>query len=148
MQKLKTYDLKLVNLVIGGRDIGGYGEDGGIEYESGADIGVPTVGAIGDAVFSRSNNNAGLITITVGEWTLGYKDLAELMQAQQRVQGAIPPLDYLMFDPLNGDKFKDQYAAFVQRPNPNKALQAGERVFQLFCPNIFSTDNSVWGTNV
>jgi hypothetical protein len=144
-QALKTYDLKLVQFVIGGRDISGYAEDGGIEIAPSADIGTPAVGSVGDSVFSRSNNFSGLVTVTLGEWTQGYADLAQLMQEQEKIEGALEPLNLLIRDPLNGDKFSDQWAAFTKRPNGDKGATAGERVFEIFCPNLFNPETVVLG---
>jgi hypothetical protein len=142
---LKTYDLKLVQFILGGRDISGYAEDGGIEIAPSADVGTPAVGSVGDAVFSRSNNFSGLVTITCGEWTQGYADLAQLMQDQEKIEGALEPLDLLIYDPLNGDKFTDRWAAFTKRPEGNKGAVAGERVFEIFCPNLFHPENVILG---
>jgi len=144
---LHTYDLKLVQFILGGRDISGYAEDGGIEIAPSADIGTPAVGSVGDAVFSRSNNFSGLITVTLGEWTQGYAVLSELMQTQEKIEGALEPLDLLIYDPLNGDKFKDRWAAFTKRPNGDKGAVAGERVIEIFCPNLFHPDFVVLGEN-
>lgn len=143
---LKTYDLKLVQFVLGGRDISGYAEDGGLEIAPSADVGTPAVGSVGDAVFSRSNNFSGLVTVTLGEWTQGYSDLSQLMQVQERIPGALTPLDLLIFDPLNGDKFTDRWAAFTKRPNGDKGAVAGERVFELFCPNLFHPEYVTLGS--
>lgn len=142
---LKTYDLKLVQFVLGGRDISGYAEDGGIEVAPSVDVGTPTVGSVGDAVFSRSNNFSGLVTVTVGEWTQGYADLAELMLAQETIEGALEPLALLIYDPLNGDSFSDNWAAFTKRPNGDKGAIAGERVFEIFCPNLFHPKTAIYG---
>ena len=62
---LKTYDLSAVKLAIGGILLGGYAEDGGIEVEPAAPVGEFSSGADGEAVFSRSNNDAVFVTITV-----------------------------------------------------------------------------------
>jgi len=145
IKPLKTYDLKLVQFIIGGRDISGYAEDGGIEIAPMADVGTPAVGSVGDAVFSRSNNFAGIITVTVGEWTNGYTDLAQIMSIQELIPGALAPLNVLVFDPLNGDKFSDRWAAFTKRPNGDKGAVAGERVFEIFCPNLFNPTQVVYG---
>ena len=83
---LKTYDLQSVYLTLGGYRIGGYGEDGGIEFEYSADIGELKTGADGQSVFSRINNPAMLCTITVMETSLSYKQLADLMQAQAALE--------------------------------------------------------------
>lgn len=142
---LKTYDLKLVQFIVGGRDISGYAEDGGIEIAPSADIGTPAVGSVGDAVFSRSNNFSGLVTVTLGEWTQGYADLSQLMQSQEKIVGALTPLNLLVYDPLNGDRFTDRWAAFTKRPNGDKGAVAGERVFEIFCPNLFDPEKSILG---
>jgi len=144
---LKTYDLKQVQFVIGGRDISGYAEDGGLEVAPSVDIGTPTVGSVGHAVFSRSNNHSGMVTVTLGEWTQGYADLAELMQAQELIDGALVPLNILIRDQLNGDKYSDRWAAFTKRPNGDKGAVAGERVFEIFCPNLFDPTTVEYGTS-
>lgn len=135
---LKTYDLKSVYLIIGGYRIGGYGAEGGIEFEFGAPIGEPTIGADGAAVFSRNNDDSMTCRITVLETSKSYRDLATLMAAQ-REEAPIEALNFLMRDDINGDQVKDQYATFMERPAPSKAKKAGERVFVLFLPNAAST---------
>lgn len=131
---LKTYDLNEVFLLVGGRRIGGYGEDGGIEFELAADRGEVAVGADGQVTFSRTNNNLVMCNITVMETSKSYRDLADLYTTQA-AEAPIEALDFLCEDEINGDKVQDQYATFVQVPVPSKGRVAGERVFRLALPN-------------
>jgi len=135
---LKTYDLQSVYLTLGGYRIGGYGEDGGIEFEYSADIGELKTGADGQSVFSRINNPAMLCTITVMETSLSYKQLANLMQAQAALE-QIERLEFSMEDEINGDKVTEQYATFIARPVPSKGKAAGERQFKIALPNAATT---------
>lgn len=128
---LKTYDLKQVYLTLGGYRIGGYGEAGGIDFEFGADILETTVGADGDAVVSRTNNQSMTCSITVMETSHSYRRLAEMMDAQAEEE-EIGRLEFLMEDELNGDKVTAERAAFVKRPAPSKSKKVGERTFVLF----------------
>jgi hypothetical protein len=142
---IKTYDLASVYLIIGGYRIGGYGEEGGIEFEYGADIGETKVGADGQATFSRNNNDSMIVTITVMETSKSYKDLAALMQAQIDAE-TIEALAFLMEDEINGDKIRAAYATFLTRPTPNKGRTVGERAFKVFLPN--AATEAQFGANI
>lgn len=131
---IKTYDLASVYLLVGGYRLGGFGEEGGIEFEYGADIGETKVGADGQATFSRNNNDSMTATITLMETSKSYRDLAALMQAQIDAE-TIEALSFRMEDEINGDKVSARYATFLTRPTPNKGRAAGERQFKIFLPN-------------
>lgn len=135
---VKTYDLKAVYLTIGGYRIGGYGASGGVSMAYGADIATPTVGADGEAAVSRSNDNSMTATITVMETSKSYRDLATL-QAAQMAQEAITRLEFSLEDEINGDKFSDQYAVFLNRPDVAKGKGVGERVFKVFLGSAAET---------
>lgn len=131
---LKTYDLASIFILLGGRRLGGFGEEGVIEFEFGSDIGEPTKSADGDVTFSRSNDHSMIATITLMETSKSYRDLAEMMHTQQ-AQEVIESLAFLMSDEINGDKITDNYATFLTRPAPNKGKKVGERQFKLLLPN-------------
>ena len=63
------------------------------EFSSGAD---------GEAVFSRSNNDAVFVTVTVMETSAGYRHLAQLAATQKAAVGRIPPLPFSFSDPSMG----------------------------------------------
>ena len=130
----KTYNIKTVSLIIGGRSISGYGDGGGITFDRDADFFESSVGADGEHVMSRINNDNLTVTITLKETAKGYRDLAALMQSQLLVVdlgGPIVPLSFLMVDPLNGDSVSALYVTFLGPPTPSKANVAGEREFTL-----------------
>ena len=74
----KTYDLGAVVCTLGPVGIGGYGEEGGLEFEQASVIGEVTVGATGLSTFSRSNNKDMIVTITVMETSLAYNLLGAI----------------------------------------------------------------------
>ena len=146
----KTYNIKAVTAILGSFPLGGgYGEDGGLEFEWDADLFEVTVGADGETAYSRTNNDNVTLTITVMESSRAYKDLATLMQAQLLLvdNGApIAPLNFSMYDPINGDSCASQYAVFLNRPAPSKSGTIGEREFRISLNNaaaLFGTKNIV-----
>jgi len=135
---LKTYDLASVFLLIGGYQIGGFGEDGAVSFEYGKPVASAKVGGDGQAVVSRNNDYSMTATITVMESSKSYKDLFTLYSAQQEEE-AFERLEFRMEDEINGDKVADQYCAFLELPAPNKARSASEREFKVFLPNARKT---------
>ena len=138
LKPLKTYNIAGNTVILQGYDLGGYGEDGGLEYEFAEDIGEMTVGALGDSVFSFNYNDLMYVNITVLETTKTYRDLFTLMSVQmEALRNGLPitPLSYYHADASNGDVVKSAFAVFVQRPAPSKSRTVSERVFRLALPN-------------
>jgi hypothetical protein len=130
---LKTYDFARVVLVLGGYDISGYGEDGGVDVENAAVIAEDTVGADGDVTISRTNDARLYVTINVMETSRSYRDLA-LLQAAQEAQGEITALPFMLRDLNNGDQITSNNAVFLERPTSSKGRAVGERAFKLLLP--------------
>lgn len=133
-QLLKSYNLGLVQLTIGGIPLGGYGTDGGIEFEQGSDLFEKSVGATGLPTYSLLNDDTVQATITVMETSAAYAALAALMQAQvlaASTTGVIPPLPFNMLDISTGDTISSAFCVFLNRPNQNKARVAGTREFRI-----------------
>lgn len=148
IKPLKTYNIAGNTVIIGGYDLGGYGEDGGLEYEFAEDIGEMTVGALGDAAFSYNYNDLVFVNVTVMETTRTYRDLYTLLAAQLTAlrQGLpITPLNYFHQDANNGDLVTSAYAAFIQRPGPTKQRTVSERTFRLALPG--AGESMVLGAN-
>lgn len=145
MIPLKTYDLDKVLGTLGGYRIGGHGETGAFEFEMASDIGDHSVSADGQVTFSRNNDKRVILTITVMETSVSYKDLGVLMKAQQ-LQSPIEPLVFFMQDSINGDEVEEQYATFLTRPGPSKGKKVGERQFKLLLPN--AADMIAWGAKI
>lgn len=133
----QRYDLKAVGLSIGTVSMGGYGENGGIEFEDERDLGSYTVGADGLAVFNANNSSVVFCTITLLESARSYTLLALEMEARRilsQVGGPLPPLPFFMFDRINGDSVSGANCNFMQRPMQNKARGVSERVFRVGIP--------------
>jgi hypothetical protein len=140
-QLLKSYDLGIVQLVVGGIPIGGFGEDGGIEFESDSDLWEVNVGATGLTTFSKVNNDLLFAIVTVMETSLAYAALGGLLKTQQlNPLPVIVPLPFLMVDPSTGDTVSSVASVFTQRPNQNKGRVAGERIFRIALPGAGATN--------
>jgi len=143
---LKTYDFKLVQLVIGGVTITGYGEDGGVSIEPNADVAEATIGADGETTISRTNDRSMVATITVRETSRGYALLSGLLQLQN-AEPAILPQPFLLLDPISGERVSDEYSAFLGRPTVAKERGASDREFRLHLPSpsVLGAPNYVAG---
>ena len=130
----KTYDLSAVVCTLGPVSIGGYGEEGGLEFEQGAPIGEVTVGATGLATFSRSNNKDMIVTITVMETALSYNLLGQQMKVQENTPFVIVPLPFFMRDFITGEQIAAASAFYLERPTITKGRTVGERAFRVYLP--------------
>lgn len=128
-----NYDLKAVDVVIGGVLLRGYGPDDAVSFERAAPIGEVTTGGDGEHAFSRNNNDAMFCTLTLMETSQAYRDVASLMQAQE-AQTPIARLSFVMRDRINGDTCSSNRATFVEGPVPSKGKAVGTRTFRLFLP--------------
>lgn len=130
----KNYNFKDGNiLIIGTEFVGGYGEDGGIEYEYPSDRYEDVNGADGVTTVSKLNDDRVYVNITVMETSKSYRVLANLQKTQE-AQLIHTPLPFIHNDQINGDNVADSYCLFKTKPAPSKARTAGERVFQLMLP--------------
>lgn len=134
----KHYDLGQVVCVVGVAPIGGYGEEGGLEFEANSDLFEAAVGATGLPTFSKLNDDLWFVDITVMETSNAYLILGALLKAQQLAPIYVP-LPFLMTDPNTGDSVSSATAVFMAVPAMNKARVAGERVFRLGLPGAGQT---------
>lgn len=128
------YNFKTNSLLIGGFKIGGFGDEGGIEYEFPDDLHRHVSTADGQTVVSRVNDARVVATITLKETSSGYRRLAQLIQAQLANPLALLPLPYVHRDPINGDLITSSHVVFLNFPEPSKARDAGEREFEILLP--------------
>lgn len=130
------YDFTANDLIIGGLEVTGFGEDGSIEYDFQGDIYEHASGADGHVAISRQNDYRMVVTVTVMENSQGNRYLAELVAQQTRVaQLAPPPMPYLHRDRISGDEIKSPNAVFLTWPSPNKARSAGTREYTILLPH-------------
>lgn len=131
---LKSYDLAAVVCTLGPVICGGYGEEGGLEFEWGAPIGEISEGATGLTTFSRSNNTGCNLTISVMETSASYAALGAQMKIQELTPFVILPIPFFMRDNITGDQIGSATSVYLERPAMNKGRVAGERQFKLYLP--------------
>lgn len=135
MTALKNYNFKDgVVLIIGGRQIGGFAEDGGVEYEFPSDIYEHISGADSQVTISQLNDHRMIATITLMETSKSYRDLFQMLRTQE-AQLIKLPLSYLHRDQINGDQVLSGSAVFLGYPAPSKSRTAGEREFRILLPH-------------
>lgn len=132
-QIMKTHDFSQTVLTIGGQLIGGFGEEGGVEFEWADDIGEDVVGADGEVTFSRSNDKRMYADITIMETSAGYARLLALSRAQE-AQANIGPLPFELSNPRTGERVSSSYTVFKTRPTPNQQKSAQERTIRVLLP--------------
>lgn len=133
-QAPKLHDFSQFVLTIGGVLIGGFGEDGGVEYEWVEDIGESTIGADGLVEFERNNDKRLIATVTLKASGSGYGRLVALMKGQQQLN-SITPLPYESFNPQTGERVTSAYSIFQTRPEPNAEKSAMERETDILLPS-------------
>lgn len=142
---LRNYNFKDGNiLVLGGEKIGGFGEDGGVEYELASDTYEDVNGADSITTISQLNDPRMYANITVMETSSSYRVLFGLWKTQKE-QLIKQPMPFLHKDIINGDSTKAVTAVFMAPPVPSKARTAGERVFRILLPD--GVDLMVLGAN-
>lgn len=134
LSALKNYNFKDGTvLIIGGRQIGGFAEDGGVEYEFPSEIYEHVSGADGQVTISQMNDFRMIATVTLMETSKSYRDLFQMLRTQE-AQLLKLPLAYLHRDQINGDQVLGGQAVFLGWPAPSKSRTAGEREFQILLP--------------
>jgi hypothetical protein len=132
--KLKTYDIRQVYLLIAGIPCSGYGNDGGIKITPNAAVAEHQVGADGEVVVNRNNDNSHTLEITLMETSRCVPLLDALIRTQAALP-AYPPTAVELFDLNTGDIITDSYCAFLARPEIAKGRKAGERVYKFLLPD-------------
>lgn len=132
-QSPKLHDFSQYVLTIGGVLIGGFGEDGGVEFEWMEDIGESTIGADGLVEFERNNDKRLTATITLKASSDGYARITALMKAQMQ-QDTLTELPFESADPQTGERVTSAYTIFQSRPEPTMEKSAQEREIEVLLP--------------
>ena len=135
MQILKTYDLMANFVTLAGVRLGGWGEDGGVEYAFESDNFEHISGADDSTVVSKINDGRLVATVTVLETSATYRHLAQLAIAQLATIGPVLPLAWGHVDLGNGDAINDGQAVMLNLPGPSKGRKVGTREFKILLPN-------------
>lgn len=144
LELLRPYDFNQVLITVNGVQIGGFGEEGGIEFEMGGDMVEHAVGADGTVFVNRSNDKRLIGTITVMQNTASATYLGGLMQLQDAAVGPLPTINLFVRNIITGEQVQDPQSIFIQRPAPNQNAASSERAFAILMP--YAANKIVYGT--
>lgn len=130
---VKRYDFASQNILVAGRRLTGFDDDGTVSYEFEGDRWTHTAGADGLVTLSRVNDPRVVATLTIKETGKAYEILAQLHKKQK--DPSAPGISYRHRDPFVGDVITSGSAFFLNRPGIEKASEAGSREFTLLLPN-------------
>ena len=135
----KMYALEAVSAWIGPVSFGGgFSTDGGIDFEYLEEDMEVTVGSTGLTVFVLSSNTCAIANVKLNPQSVAYRRLFEQLEIQRAAMRAtfvIPPLNFLMVDPTNGDEVGDPNAVFIAKPTLSKNKGLHEAVYRIALPN-------------
>src|SRR5687767_5498072 len=130
MGTLRNYAFEDTIGILEGRNLSGHGEEGGYSFERYAPPGEVVEGADGEPTFNKSASKGMYVTITCKVNGLAYRDLNELLQAQE----ADSSLGYSFSfrDPLGGTRLSAGGCKFVDAGELAFGKSAGEQEFKLY----------------
>lgn len=123
----KTYDPKLVSVIVGGKIMSGFADGSFVVVERNEQAFTLKTGVDGEGTRSKSNNKSGKITITLMSSSKSNDDLSAFALADElNNTGAVP----VMVKDNGGRSLHAAETAWVQKiPNDDKAKEANERVW-------------------
>jgi len=144
----RKYSLADVRLVIGGYDISGGSESDFVSVER-KEVGTYVVDASGGAVFNQNTDYSAEVTISVMPTSPAYKDLGAILRAQYAATGgALPALDFSLFDPNTGTRLADRQCAVLEAPGIAFGKEVAAVEWKLLLPNAFRPDNHAYGPSI
>ena len=132
-----AYTFKAVNLTLAGVPISRYGPDGGIEFDTQANLVESETTADGYVIYTAQNDDRITCTVTISQFSPQYDEIMEIIRGQMlgiNVGLGIPPLPTSLFDPATGDLFASEYTVFVKEPMPNKTKTLGPVTIEVEFP--------------
>lgn len=134
MAKLKTYDLKQVNVVFNGRVLSGAAESDFVTVEMTEDAWMHHVGADGEEARSRSNNNSGKVTVKLSQYSSDNRILSELHEADKAGGAGVGSL--LVVDKSGFSIHGTDEAYIAKAPAAAYAKTPGDREWVFNCSNM------------
>ena len=138
----KTYNLRAVQLIVGGIPITGFGADDAISFEFDADLSEMAMGLDGEHVNRKINNDLVRCTISLLPTSAANAQLLALHRTVEQALDAgveASAIGFLMKDPLNGDVVADDVAYFQSMPTPNKGSDVSTSEWVMALPNARGT---------
>jgi hypothetical protein len=132
---IKSYDLKLVVCTLASVAFSGFGDTDAISFEWAEDIAEAHTTADGDTIYSRLNNRAVTVTVTLSQKSRAHTLMFALTETQHGdASGIHPPimlgLPFFLLDPSTGETISGS-AVILSRPTSNKGKTIGDVQYKL-----------------
>ena len=132
---VQDYAFEDVICNIAGEEVGGYGEDGGLEFEFPEDMINDAAGAGGEVYLSKNSDHRVYVDVTVMQGTQSAARLGALAIVQRQQRGSIPRVPFFMKSTTTQEVVADDKAVMISQPEPNQNAEISERVFRFLLPN-------------
>lgn len=134
----QSYNIKAIQLSIGGLVIEGFGDSDAISFAPGADIHTKFTSADGQVMVSAENDPSIDVTITVNQKSSAQAILLAIWRAQDTAERAglqIPATPFFFKDPSSGDQYSDQNAVVMALPESSFGKEIQTREWKILLPN-------------
>lgn len=129
----KSYDFSEVQVIVGGLRIGGFSEDGGVDFEASGEIASMKQGADGEVTVSKLPLPPATATIKLAETSESNLVLQGLLVAQRETPSGFV-LPFAVLDGTTGESVLSGQCVFLNMPSIGKAKEAGTREWKLGIP--------------
>lgn len=130
---MKTYDPKLIQVIVGGRALSGFADGTFVEVARANDAWSLQMGTDGEGTRSKSNDKSGTITITLMQSASDNAYLSNLALLDELENAGIVPV---MIKDAGGSSLHAAEQAYVKKtPDSEYSREAGPRVW------VIETDN-------
>jgi Protein of unknown function (DUF3277) len=133
-KKLKTYDLKQVNVIFNGRIISGAAETDFVTVEMNEDAWTHHTGADGEEARSRTNNNSGKVTVKLSQYAEDNRTLSEFHEADKASGAGIGSL--LVVDKSGFSIHATDEAYIAKAPTAGYGKTPGDREWVFNCASM------------
>lgn len=138
MSTIHDYNLAAVQVILGSFRITGWAEDDAVSIVPSSDLIESASSGDGSHVaISRTTDPRHTATLTVMRGTAAFRQIMEALQDQvaESDAGAVSPLAFQVYDPVEGTKISEANARFVRQPDLTFGRATGTAEFQLLLPS-------------
>lgn len=139
-QQMKPYDPKAVFITLGAILVEGYADGTFVKITSDEPAYSLKVGADGESVRTRTNNNAATIELTLMQSSLTNTLLSQLHNIDRNLPGGTGAVPFLCKDALGASLYAAEQCWVEKRPDAEFGLEASTRTWTLRTNNLIPLD--------
>jgi hypothetical protein len=136
---LKTYNLAMVKILLGGVPMDGFGESDALSFEANSDLFESAVGADGEVTRSATNDRSGVITLTLMSTSKANDWLNTWLSKSKTVEltlGAGDKFEIYVKDLNSLDTLIAADAYIQKEPTSTYGRNAAEREWTIYAANV------------